>query len=120
MSLYDRAAGTAVRMLKKYGKPLRVRNFNVPTDYDRQTDTGGVQTKVDRSFNGIMLPFEAGTENVRGTLIQVGDVRCYLDPNAEVGPEDHVLDGSTTWQVMSAVELKPATKRLLWDLHLRR
>jgi hypothetical protein len=124
MSVYDRAAASAMRALVKFGRDLTVRNMTAPPPYDLETGTGGGDpVPSDKTHRGLFLPFGQGIDRLGGTMIEAGDVRCYLDGKADVRSDTLVIDGDGThWRVVGGPgELNPAgTTRVLWDLVLRK
>lgn len=107
---------TAADMIADSGRSLTLRKLSIGT-YDPATGTN-TGTTTDSTVIGVMLDFAAGQTLVRGALIQAMDKRLLLPASAAVSPQDHILDGSTEYTIVSLGELKPGDTSLLFDLHL--
>lgn len=115
---YASVAATAIRLLKRFGAPVTLRNYTIGT-YDPAT--GATTTAyTDVVHNGVLLDFGAGQVNAAGGgLIQAGDKRLLLEPGTVPALEDHVIVGGTEYVIKGVGEVKPAGVPVLYDLHLR-
>jgi hypothetical protein len=130
---YSKSAASALRMLTRYGMTVTRRAYSNGT-YDPATGTAA-PTTVDVSRTGLLLPIDPGRTQIRGTMIQSGDVEMYLDVSGSVEITDHYLieaRASASWlnflygdvssaefTVVSYAEYAPAGVPVLYVLHLR-
>lgn len=117
MSIYDRAAATAERLLKRYGAPMALKR-TVEGDYDPSTGSSSSVTQ-EHAATGVMLEYEQ--RDVDGSLIQQGDQRVYLSPDLAVTPEtgDTLSLNGSLFTVVVSRALAPAGKVVLHDVQVR-
>lgn len=115
---YSQSESRALSMLTKYGRDVTLRSYTTGT-YNTATGTATPSTS-DTTRKGALFDFGAGQTVSRGTLIQVGDKRLYLDAEATVNPQDHIIIDSVDYQIANIGEINPAGTRVLYDLHLRK
>ncbi len=117
MSIYDRAAATAERLLKRYGAPMVLKR-TVEGDYDPSTGSSSNVTQ-EHVTTGVML--EYAQRDVDGTLIQHGDQRVYLSPDLVVTPVtgDTLRFNGSFFTVVVSRPLAPAGKTVLHDVQVR-
>lgn len=117
MSIYDRAAATAERLLKRYGAPMMLKRSE-EGDYDPSTGSSSSVTQ-EHVATGVML--EYAQRDVDGTLIQQGDQRVYLSPGLVVTPEtgDTLSFNGSAFTIVASRPLAPASKVVLHDVQVR-
>lgn len=120
MTIYDRAAATALRLLTKYGQTVTLRRITTG-DYDPSTGSAS-QTTTDYTASAAKFDFDfrmSGMTFVPGTLIQSGDKQIFMSAHSlgiTPAPGDQVIIGVDTWPVMGVKELKPADTAVLYEI----
>lgn len=124
MSVYDRAAATALRMLEKYGQDVTHRAYTAGT-YNPATGTAA-PTTTDTTRKGALLSYGSGgasmariNTTVRGELVQVSDKRLLLDGSAGVSPQDRIIVAGVEYVPVSIDDISPAGTRVMLDIHAR-
>lgn len=116
--IYTRLAATAVRLLTKYGKPIRLTRKGSPV-YNPATST---TTSTPESHTVIGAKFDYSQDDIDGTTIRSGDQRAYIAPNAPVTPKtgDTLTFADGAWNVVASRPLAPADLVVLHDVQLRK
>lgn len=124
MTIYDRAAATALRLLTKYGVSATLR---VTTTGDYDTETGSAPT-TDADYAVAVAKFDfdlrlSGTTFTPGTMIQGGDKQIFIAAQGLTvtpQPGNKLIIGADTWNVEAAKELKPADISVLFEILARK
>lgn len=118
---YSANAATALRMLTNYGQSVTRRTYSAGT-YDPATGST-TPTTADTTRKGAAFDYSAmsvaGQQFVRGTLIESGDKKLYLDTQGAAEVTDHYIVNGKEYTVVSVGEINPAGIPVLFDLHLR-
>jgi hypothetical protein len=114
---YSKSAASALKLLTKFGQNVTRRAYTIGT-YDPSTGLV-TNTYADTTRKGVLLDFAAGQTLERGTLIQNGDKRLYVDSSATISPQDHFIVNTIEYTIVSIGEINPAGTSILYDLHLR-
>lgn len=122
MTIYDRAAATALRLLAKYGEDVTLRAYTVGT-YDPETGTT-TNTTADTARKAATFDYprlNQGQVLAGQTLIQQGDRQCLMDANgAAPTMADHVIVDSIEYVIKDIKTLSPAGTPVLYELQLRK
>ena len=115
---YARPAATAKRLLTRFGQVVTVKR-TTPSEYDPATGTvtGGT---IGYSCSGAVMNY--ASRDIDGTLVQRGDVRVLLAPDAafEPKPGDTVtLADATVLTVINAQATKPAGSPVRYEVQAR-
>ena len=117
MSFYAELADTSLEMLTEFGQDV-TRTTNSEGTYD--PSTGAVsQSTASTTRKGAVFPFAKGVIQIRGKLIQSGDIELFLDAEGSVSITDRYTIGSTVYSVVSFEEYSPAGTAVLYVMHLR-
>jgi len=114
---YSKSAASALKLLTKFGQNVTRRAYTIGT-YDPATGLV-TNTYADTTRKGVLFDFASGQTLERGTLIQTGDKRLYVDASATISPQDHFIVDTIEYTIVSIGELKPAGTSILFDIHLR-
>lgn len=116
MSVYDRAAATALRLLTKYGQAVTVKTRTAGA-YNTATGSAAV---TETTQAGVGAIFDYGARDIDGTLIQDGDKQVLLAP-LPVAPEidDTVSIGGAVCTIKGIKTLAPGGTPVLYDLNVR-
>ena len=117
MPNYSKSAASALKLLTKFGQNVTRRAYTIGT-YDPATGLV-TNTYADTTLKGVLFDFASGQTLERGTLIQTGDKRLYVDASATISPQDHFIVDTIEYTIVSIGELKPAGTSILFDIHLR-
>jgi hypothetical protein len=119
MSLYDRAAATAKRMLTKYGQFMTLTEQTAGA-YDPSTGSAPVST-TGHTVRGAIFDFPR--KDIDGTRIQQGDKQVYiaaLGLNVTPEPGMTLTDAATNvYTVISSEPLNPAGTAVIHTLQVR-
>jgi hypothetical protein len=122
MTIYDRAAATALRLLAKYGEDVTLRTYTTGT-YDPATGTTP-NTTADTTRKAATFDYprlNQGQVLAGQTLIQQGDRQCLMDANgAAPTMADHVIVDSIEYVIKDIKTLSPAGTPVLYELQLRK
>ena len=116
---YARPAATAKRLLTRFGQVVTIIKRTTPGAYDPATGTVSGGT-VGYSCAGAVMNY--ASRDIDGTLVQRGDVRVLLAPDAafEPKPGDTVtLADTTELTVINAQATKPAGSPVLYEVQAR-
>ncbi|RZA27798.1 MAG: hypothetical protein EOP02_09295 [Proteobacteria bacterium] len=118
---YDRAAGTALRLITLYGQTVTLRDI-VRGEYDPATGSTGPDTVVERAAHGILLDF-TGQEFQTNNLITAGDKKLKIAASGLNAPptllSKAIIQGKT-WSIIPPLkEINPAGTPLLYELQVR-
>ena len=115
---YSRIAGTANRLLAKFGQTVTLRKYEIGA-YDPVTSTAA-QVATDYSRVGAIFDFGGKQTLGPGGLIQVGDKQLLMDVNGAAPElEDHVIVGGVEYVLKGVGVIAPAGVPVVYDLHLR-
>jgi hypothetical protein len=112
---YSPVAGTAKRLIEKFGKAVIIRRLT-----DSGTPWNPTQAQVDSGFIGVTLDYEKN--EINGTLIKIGDRKLYLAAkDAAITPEvtDTAIIDGREYSIPSIMALEPGDTALLWEVQLR-
>jgi len=115
---YARPAATAKRLLTRFGQVVTIKR-TTPGAYDPATGTVSGGT-VGYSCAGAVMNY--ASRDIDGTLVQRGDVRVLLAPDAafEPKPGDTVtLADTTVLTVINSRATKPAGLAVLYEIQAR-
>ncbi len=113
---YATNAASATKLIAKKGQVI-CHTRNTEGTYDPAT-SGVTSTSTTKSRSGVVLDFNPGETNVRGTLIKTGDKRLLLAPLPDVSMQDTFTIQGVLYSVVSIGEVNPAGTRILYDLHI--
>jgi hypothetical protein len=123
MTIYDRAAATANRMLTKYGMEVTLRRVTVG-DYDPDTGSAPASPPVDYVCMG--ATFDYSQRDIDGSLIKTGDQKLLMSPFQTDGSampvpttSDKILIGSTVYSIQPSKKVAPAGQNVLFELQIR-
>ena len=118
MTFYSGLAGTADRLLKKYGAPATLTR-SVPGAYDPATGTTAAPTVT--AYTGTGAKFDYAQRDIDGTLIKQGDQRVYLAVVGIVQPQtgDRLTIAGVAFTVAASRPLQPALTAVLHDVQVR-
>lgn len=120
MTIYDRAAASALRMLTKYGSSGTLRVVTVG-EYDPNTGSAPT-TENDYPVSVAKFDFDlrmSGTTFAPGTVIIGGDKQIFMAAQGLAvtpAPGNKIIIGSETWNVEGVKELKPAATPILYEI----
>ena len=106
---YARPAATAKRLLTRFGQVVTIKR-TTPGAYDPATGTVSGGT-VGYSCAGAVMNY--ASRDIDGTLVQRGDVRVLLAPDAAFEPKP------TELTVINAEATKPAGSPVLYEVQAR-
>lgn len=121
---YSNPAATALRLLTKFGRSVTLRKQTAGA-YNPATSSATI-TNTDYTGTGALFDFNErvlGTQFADGTTVEQGDKFLLLAPSGiTVAPEpnDLLIFGSDTWNVMNVKTVAPAGTPVLYELHLRK
>lgn len=116
--VYDRLAATADRLLAYYGQQATLRRI-VEGAYDPATATTPTVNN-DTSVRAALFGYD--DNQIDGTRVLQGDRRAAIAPSLVVvppAPGDQVLVGGETLRVISAKQINPAGKAVLYIAQVR-
>jgi len=117
---YAELADVSLELLTEFGADVTRVSTTVGT-YDPATGANAVTT-ADTTRKGALIAFPmqpSGQTMVRGTLIQVGDMRLLVDAEGAIDPQDHFTVASKEYVIVSMDAVSPAGTVVLNDLHIR-
>ncbi len=124
MGEYDSAVALALRLIKKKGKLITVRNVTVAAPADSNKPWyPGAGTNVDQSVYGVFLDY--AQRYIDGETIKTGDQQVYLPSTdvtgAPVTPkvDGLILRGSEVWKILAVSPLKPADQLIIHTVQVR-
>lgn len=116
---YSRPAATAKRLLTRFGQVVTVKRVT-PGGYDPAT--GATTADVTNGYSCAGEVMNYAIRDIDGTLVQRGDVRVLLAPDAafEPKPGDTVtLADTTVLTVINAQATKPAGSPVRYEVQAR-
>lgn len=118
MTFYSDLAAESLAMLTDFGRDVTWQSFTAGT-YDPATG-GATPSSTSATRKGAVFDFGAGQTMMRGSLIQAGDKRLFLDATAPVSVQDQCTIAGDVYAVVSVGEVNPAGTPVLYDIHLSR
>lgn len=108
MSVYDRSADTALKMLTKYGQ-----NVTVTSIASGSYSNGSITTTSTTSTaKGLITANDA--KNIDGTLIKQGDKKLLLDASVNVAVGDTVTVNNIVYSIILTDEKNYNGTRVMW------
>lgn len=116
---YDELAADALELLEEFGQPVTITIVSTDSVYDPATSTN-INPTTDYPAVGAII--DLNDREINGTLVQVGDKRVYVSAIGvpDVGLNDRVTVGGTTYRVINPNTIGPAGIPVLYDLHVRK
>lgn len=119
MTFYSNLAGTAQRLLAKYGQTVVLRRVT-PGAYSTATSQAAVPT-ADTNFKGALFDFKDGVTKAGETLVEAGDKQLLIEAAAAPKVDDIVVIGGVEWQVVGIPqEINPAGTTVIYMAHVRK
>lgn len=122
MTIYDRAAATANRMLAKYGMEVTLHRVTTGA-YDPATGSAPTTTA---DYIGTGAVFDYAQRDIDGSLIKSGDQKLLMSPFQTDGSampvpttSDKILIGSTVYSIQPSKTVAPAGTNVLFELTIR-
>jgi hypothetical protein len=120
VTIYDRAALTATRMLADYGQAGAIRRTTI-VGGNAFDPTSGTPTTTDHLAKVLVSKFNRN--EVDGTRVQANDLKVLVAPDAAVQPSTSdllVLADASILNIVDVQRLAPAGQTVLWTLVCRR
>lgn len=118
------AVDAADELLTESGKPMTFfRETPEINDASKPWRTDGLALGVASRFTAIGMTVPYTQRNIDGTVIQSGDVKCYLAAasNTSYTPKvgDYSEFGGQRYKIINVSILEPGTDRILYELQMR-
>lgn len=117
--IYQRAANTVIRSLKKVGMPVfLVRETGEEFDPVRGKVTPGATEEL--KTTGVLTSFTKTTETEFGGNIVSGDMLLTLTAEVEPLPTDKTLVLGDIWQIVRILPVNPAGTPVCYKIQVRK
>lgn len=120
---YVELAATAQRLINENGRDVTIiRKDRTPADANKPWRGGGTSDTTVGPVKAVIFPFNAA--DVDGTLVRREDKQAWVAANdtgaSPIETFDELIDGSTTFQILSVEVINPGDTLLVYQLQLRR